>query len=198
MSTSKALLALSLALAGCQNAYADTTRDPRPGYPPDAGSAPREADTSAPRAQPAPEASGTPKPWAPAFDVAFEEGPSPAPSRQEWAAAPIATEARVTDPGCKVQRVREWYRIGCQATHWIELVSGERKGLSFGCRRETKDSVACDETWVVLQARRGDRRALELFTWSKWGPTPDVILTEQFLEGDPSPVVAVHGLHWGF
>jgi hypothetical protein len=113
-------------------------------------------------------------------------------------AAPPAREARVANPGCKVQRVREWYRVSCPTTHWIELVSGTREGLSFGCRRETKDSEVCDDSWVVFPARRGDRRALELFAWSKWGPAPDVILTEQFLEGDPCPLVTVHGLHWGF
>jgi hypothetical protein len=189
------ILPLALALASCQNAYADSRPDPRPGYPPGAASASASAPAAEP--EPAPKSTDGRKPWVPELDVPFVEGTSPAPTNAEWAAATVAVEARVTDPGCKVLRLREWYRVGCR-TPWIELVAGTRQDVSFGCRRDSKDSIACDESWVVLPAHRGDRRVLELFGWSKWGPSPDAILTEQFLEGDPGPLVTVHGLRWGF
>jgi hypothetical protein len=189
-------LALALAVAGCQNAYADTGRDPRQGYPPGASSADPGA-ASAPPPAPVAAPSGE-TPWAPAFDVPFAAETSPAPSASEWKTAPIAREARVTDPGCKVRRVREWYQVECRFTPWVELISGTREGLSFGCRKAGVDQDHCEESWVVFPARRGDLRALEFFAWAKWGPSPDAILTEQFLEGDPGPVVTVGGLHWGF
>ncbi len=188
------MLALALALAGCQDAYADTGRDPRPGYPPGAASG---ASTAAPLRE-EPRASDAGTPWAPAFDVPFVEGTSNAPSAEEWTAAPVAREARVTQPDCEVRRVREWYRVDCERGRGIELITGAREGVSFGCKRREAGDTICSDSWVVLQARRGDRRALEIFAWVKWGPSPDAILTEQFLEGDPGPQVSVQGLRWGF
>jgi hypothetical protein len=198
---------LALALAGCQEAHADTRADtrpgPRPGYPPGAPSASASgsgagAPTAEPDPEPEPKSADGRKPWVPVFDAPFPEGSSPAPTVAEWASAPIAVEVRITEPGCEVRRVREWYRVSNKFMHGAELVSGGREDVSFGCRRDDKDSVFCSEAWVIFPARRGDRRALDLFGFFKWGPEPDAILTEQFLEGDPAPLVSVHGLRWEF
>jgi hypothetical protein len=128
--------------------------------------------------------------------VVFPEGPpSPEPTRAEWSKAPEAPEARVTEPGCKVLRLREWYRVECSE---MELVSGNREGVSFDCQMEHKDQVSCSVAAVVFPARRGDRRAFDSMAWTKWGMEPNAVVTEQFLEGDPYPLITMHGLHWGF
>jgi hypothetical protein len=185
----RAVILLALVLPGCQVAYADPPPDGGPRYD-------RSSDAGEPEALPETPDGG--KPWAPTFDVPFPEGTSPAPTAAEWLAAPEAKEVRVTQPGCKVVRVREWYRVHCSFTPWIELVTGAREGVSFGCQRREKGAATCDESWVTFPARRGDQRALELFTWSKWGPSPDALLTEQFLDGDPCPQVTLLGMRWEF
>lgn len=116
------------------------------------------------------------------------EARSPAPAREEWASAPAAPEVRVTDPGCKVRRIREWYRFECSAAY-ASLVSGSREEVSFGHGRESYES------WIVLPARRGDARVLLFSTQSKWSIVPDTIVSEQWLEGDPAPLVTVTGVY---
>jgi hypothetical protein len=192
-------LALAAAAAGSHLAYANPHRDPGKDYPRTGASADPSAGPSARPPEPAPAVADSAKPWVPSFEAPFpDESPSTAPSSEEWAHAAPAAEVRITDTGCTAQRIREWYRIDCQSAVWIELISGERRGISFGCHKTTRESTACDKSWVIFPARRGDRRSLEVFTWSKWGPSPDVMVTEQFLEGDTHPWVTVHGHHWGF
>lgn len=165
------------------------------GYP----SASASASVSALPPEPKPEVVGGHKPWLPAFDVAVPETPSDAPTKEEWASAKVATEARVTQPGCAVKRVREWYRVTCTSETWIGLISGSREGVTFGCAKRSREDSNCSESVSVqFPARRGDRRAFELFSWGKWGPSPDAILMEQFLEGDPGPQISLQGARWGF
>lgn len=116
------------------------------------------------------------------------EARSPAPARDEWASAPLAPEVRVTDPGCKAKRIREWYRLECDAAY-ASLVSGSREEVTFGPGRESYAA------WIVLPARRGDARVLLFSTTSKWSIVPDAIVSEQWLEGDPAPLITVTGVY---
>jgi hypothetical protein len=191
-----ALLACSLlSAAGFSDAHADEKKPyPKPGY-----SASPSAVASAP---PPPEAEAKlvngHKPWAPTLDVVLPEVASEAPTKDEWASAPPALDVRVTAPGCSAKRLREWYRVTCSFA-LIEMIAGERGGVTFGCLKSSPDSELCDkEASIIFPARRGDSRAVEFLTWSKWGPEPDTILTEQFLEGDPYPLISVQGLRWDF
>ncbi len=190
------LLLLSLAIVAADGRAGP---DPRQGYDTHAGAAPSGSASALPP-EPEPVIVDGHKPWVPALDVAFPPGASASdpPSREEWASAAEATEVRVTDPGCKAQRVREWYRITCGGAQAIELISGGREAVTFDCKRPARGETFCEESWVVFPARRGDRRAFEVFGFGKWGPEPDAIVTEQLLDGDPVPLVTVSGLHWGF
>jgi hypothetical protein len=187
-------LPLVAALAAAGVAAAGPRQDPAQAY----GSAAPSASATALPAEPKPEIVAGHKPWAPTFDVAVPEAPSAAPTKEEWAAAAPAPEVRVTQPGCEVKRVREWYRVNCTSEERIALISGGREDVSFGCTRKTRDDIFCQNVWVDFPARRGDRRSFELLTWGKWGPAPDAVLTEQFLEGDPGPQISLQGARWGF
>jgi hypothetical protein len=168
--------------------------DPARGY---ASAAPSGSAAELPP-EPKPEVVAGHKPWVPAFDVAVPETPSAAPSREEWASASPAPEVRVTQPHCDVKRVREYYRVTCTSETWIALISGTRAGVTFGCAKTHRGDEQCSENVSVeFPARRGDRRAFELFAWGKWGPSPDAILTEQFLPGDPGPQISLQGARWG-
>ena len=190
-----ALLPLLASALGCNSAFADEKRP----YPKGGGSAAPSAGPSASAAPPEKEQATVDghKPWAPTLDVVLPEAASAAPTRDEWASAPRAWDVRITDPGCKAWRIREWYRFSCGYGE-IEMISGSRESVSFTCVKTQKDSVLCDEAAIVFPVRRGDRRAVEFLAWSKWGPDPDSILTEQYLEGDPYPMISLQGLRWDF
>ena len=193
----RTLLALGLlGAAGCRSAHAEQTPDPPRASPSAAPSAAPSA--SAAPLEPEPKAVGGRKPWVPSFSGAFPEGSSDPPAKEEWAQAAEATEARITAPDCKVRRIREWYRIDCSYAHWIDTIAGKREGVSFGCSRSDPEDPVCDEVWVVFPMRRGDRRAFELFRWSKYGPEPDSIATAHFLDGDAYPSISVQGIRWAF
>lgn len=188
------LLTGPLAFAiGCNPAFAD---EKRPGPKPYASGAPSASATAMP-AEPEVKIIDGHKPWAPTLDVAIPETPSAAPTKEEWASAPQAWEVRITDPGCKAQRVREWYRVDC-GFGLSEMISGPREGVTFGCLKTGGPSDFCDDAWVIFPARRGDVRAIQILRWGKWGPDPDAFLTEQFLEGDPCPQISVQGVRWEF
>lgn len=138
------------------------------------------------------------KPWAPVFAASVPETKSDPPTKEEWERAPDAPEVRITEPSCTAKRVREYYRVYCKFTSWVSLISGGREGVDLGCFQETKEAFACSDAWVIFPARRGDSRSFEFFIWSKYGPSPDAVMTEQFFEGDPYPLISVHGLHWGY
>lgn len=189
------LAAVSLPLALAAGiAAAGPRQEPAKGYP----SATPSASATALPPEPKPDVVAGHKPWLPTFDVAVPEAPSEAPTKDEWASAAPAHEARVTQPGCDVKRVREWYRVTCSSTSWIGLIAGGREGVSFGCTKVQKDDQSCSSVSVTFPARRGDRRAFQLFHWGKWGPAPDAILSEQYLEGDKGPTISLQGARWGF
>lgn len=113
--------------------------------------------------------------------------PSDAPSSADWLKAPVAPEVRVTDPGCSAKRLREWYRFECRGRH-ASLVTGERKGVTVGYN-EGDYAV-----WVVFPVRRGDVRVVLLARLSKWSISPNAIVSEQWLDGDPAPLITVTGI----
>ena len=192
---------VALALAGVSDggsALAGPRPDPRKDYAKSGSSA--AASASAPPLEAPAKLVDGHKPWVPALDVKVPETASDPPAKAEWESAAVAKEVRVLDPGCKAQRIREWYRISCDAAQRIEVISGGREGVSFGrfIEKPNPDFDFSDTAWVIFPARRGDRRAFEFFKWAKWGLAADAVVTEQFLEGDALPWISVHGLHWGF
>lgn len=192
-SVALALAALA-ALAGGHLARAQGPGQ-NPYAPARSASASASASMEAP--PPLPVVSGH-KLWVPRTDVSpLPTDPTPKPTRQEWATAPIAQEVRVTEPGCKVYRLREWYKIDCDHLA-IQLVSGDRKDVEFGSFFSSKESISPSKVWVVFPARRGDRRFFQFYTWSKWAPgSPDAHGSEQWLDGDPLPLITVQGLRYG-
>ncbi len=115
------------------------------------------------------------------------------PSFLDWRSAPDAPEVRVTQPGCRAQRLREWVRVDCGGHVGASLVTGNREGVHFE-QQVDRESDSSSFT-VVFPVRRGDRRVLELLRWSKWAPgVPDVIITEQWLEGDARALITVQGV----
>jgi hypothetical protein len=188
------LLTCSLGAASCNSAYAD---EKKPGGPKPYGSG--EPATSASAAPPEPEARPVDghKPWAPTLDVVLPEVASEPPAKGEWEKAPRAWDVRITDPGCSAQRIREWYRFSCGMGE-VEMIGGSNEGVTFTCSKTTADSEVCDDGAVVFPVRRGDRRAFQFLRWGKWGPEPDSLLTEQFLEGDPYPMLSLQGVRWDF
>ena len=194
-------IALSLGgISGCARAQADEKRpDPRGSHAP-APSASASA-SALPAKDIAPPASSARGAWDPDFSsTPVPTEPSKRPERSEWAAAPLATEARVTYDRCKVQRIREWYRVSCKLEHAAELISGSIEDVTVDCRHDALDSDSsfCDEVYAIFPARRGDRRSFEVFALSRWGSAPDALISEQFIDGDPLPLVSVQGLRWGF
>jgi hypothetical protein len=126
--------------------------------------------------------------WVPDLDVPPPSAEKTAkPTKQEWATAPEAAEVRVTDPGCTAQRVREWYRIECSTAH-VGLVSGTRTELDVG-RSEAQGTA-----WLVFPARRGDRRVALFTGFHKYGLVADTLVSEQWLDGDPAPMITVLGV----
>jgi hypothetical protein len=112
---------------------------------------------------------------------------SPPPKKAEWATAPDATGVRITDPRCTAKRIREWYRVEC-ADGYVSLLGGNREGIDLGAREEPYGA------WFIFPARVGDARAAEFLFRAKWSIAPDVIVSEQWLEGDPAPLITVIGI----
>lgn len=168
-----------------------------PGRPSAAPYAAQASASASADLTPPPVTSG-PRRWVPAVDVTPPpEQPTPAPTRDEWQGAPVAREARVTEPHCDVYRLREWYRIACRHVA-IQLVAGNRADVTFASRFASKGDERPEEVSVVFPARRGDRRFFQVYTTSKWASaTPDAQASEQWLDGDPLPLITVQGLRWG-
>jgi hypothetical protein len=185
---------LAAGASGCANAYADDRRDGRREY----ANGPGSAEPLASPAPPAPAAArdGETSRWMPTFETSFPEEASPAPTMAEWLKAPEAPDVRMMQSSCKAQRLREWYRVACPGQ--IEMISGQREGVSFECAASKDEGPSgCEPAAVRFPARRGDRRAFEIIVWGHWSLGPDAMVSEQFIDGDPAPLVAVHGIHGG-
>lgn len=187
------LLATTL-ICGCGDAYAD--RGPMP-Y--GSSAAPSGSVSALPPESQAAVIDGH-KPWAPTpFQGVFPTEPSEKPKKAEWQNAPIAKEVRVTQPDCKVQRIREWYRFTCGGVG-ATLVTGSPKDVELTVERDQPgaDSFPTGVV-IVFPARRGDKRLLQTYRWSKWAPGQvDATLSEQFLEGDEAPLITFEGVRWDF
>jgi hypothetical protein len=120
-------------------------------------------------------------------EAAPSETKSTAPKKAEWNSAPEATGVRITDPKCKVKRIREWYRVECVDGH-VAFLGGTREGVDVGAREEPYGA------WLIFPARVGDVRAAQFLFRSKWSLVSDVIVSEQWLEGDLAPIITVTGL----
>jgi hypothetical protein len=197
------LLALALAgsagLSGCGRADAGEKKPYGFGSGPVASaSASASASALAPDEIAPPPSSARGK-WDPDLSAPpLPSDPSKPPALGDWASAPEAPEVRLTEPKCRVQRIREWYRISCKFEHAIERVTGSIEDVKIDCHTESPDEPFCDEAYVIFPARRGDRRVFEVFDMSRWGPQANAVISEQYLEGDKLPLITVEGLRWGF
>jgi hypothetical protein len=117
------------------------------------------------------------------------EEPSPKPTKQDWLGAPNADDVRITDPSCKAQRIREWYRVACGDEH-VSVVSGKKTDLDI----DRSDPAGAA---VIFPARRGDVRLLTFAYFFKWGLVQDAVLSVQWLDGDPRPLITVLGVPHG-
>lgn len=176
--------AMAAGVAGCQSAHAEPAPTP-------ARAAPSVSPSASADASPAEDA-GSGDAGRPAYVPDLNQPPppdekSPAPASAEWASAPLAPEVRVTDPSCKARRLREWYRVECSAAH-VSFVGGIRDGVDLG------SSEASYTAWLTFPARRGDVRVVVFARLSKWSIVPDAVLSEQWLEGDPAPLITVTGI----
>lgn len=117
------------------------------------------------------------------------EEPSPKPTKQDWVGAPEAEDVRITDPSCRAQRIREWYRVACGDEH-VSVVSGKKTDLDI----DRSDPAGAA---VIFSARRGDVRLMTFAYFLKWGLVQDAVLSVQWLEGDPRPLITVIGVPHG-
>lgn len=134
----------------------------------------------------------TSPPSRPAYVPDLSQPPPPpeaseAPSASDWLKAPVAAEVRVTDPGCTAKRLREWYRVECMGRH-ASLVTGERRGVKVGFSENDY------KVWVIFPAKRGDVRVMLLARLGKWSIVPNALVSEQWLDGDPAPLITVTGI----
>ena len=201
MNTRSMLLVFAVSgLGACAPAEADEKR------PYASSSVSASASALSPKEIAPPAASGRGA-WDPDWSAEpLPKEPSKAPTKAEWEGAPLAKEARVTDPGCNVKRLREWYRVAC-AEGWssraIGRISGSMEDVSFSCisteaRSSPEERPTCNEAAVVFPARRGDRRSFEVFVSGRWGLEADALISMQFLERDALPLISVQGIRWGF
>ena len=123
---------------------------------------------------------------------ADEKKPYPKPHGSGSPAAGASASAKPPEPEARpVDGHKPWAPT-------LDVVLPDGAGVSFVCLKTTVDSDLCDDGAVVFPARRGDRRAFQFLRWGKWGPDPDALLTEQYLEGDTSPSISLQGVRWEF
>jgi hypothetical protein len=196
--------AVALLLAALGGACALARADDKKPYPPGPHAAPSASASASASALPekdiAPPASSARGAWDPDFSAPpVPTEASKAPEKSEWAHAPLAPEARVTYERCKVQRIREWYRVSCAAESAMEMITGSIADVTIDCHHESLDEAPfCNEVYAIFPVRRGDRRAFEVFALGRWSPEPDALITVQLIDGDAVPLISVQGIRWGF
>jgi hypothetical protein len=70
--------------------------------------------------------------------------------------------------------------------HSISVVSGTREGLDMGVLTES-DSAG----YVIFPVRKGDKRLIMFQRMTKWSGSPDLLISEQWLENDKGPLISV-------
>jgi hypothetical protein len=173
------LLAMSGLGVGCREAHAEPVYGDK--------KTPAEELATLEREGPAPQSSTQRFSPDRAAEAPPTDAKSKAPTKAEWASARDAAGARITDPKCRVQRVREWYRVGCD-DGYVSFLGGSRDGVDVGAREDPYGA------WFIFPARVGDVRAAEFLYRSKWSLAGDVIVSEQWLPGDPAPLITVEGI----
>jgi hypothetical protein len=193
--------ALCLALAcGCGQEAASNDRVTETSPRPSTTSA--EAADPAPTPAPSPSAAPATASAAPSAKAAASaplpkladdppaEDKTPRPSAAEWKRAPEVALARNTHPNCTARRLREWLRIACTNEGWgyhsVSLVAGTRGELDMGVRENGPEGA-----FVVLPLRRGNRRLIQFASRNKWGWDVSDVISEQWLDGDPAPLVTL-------
>ncbi|WP_437680734.1 hypothetical protein [Sorangium sp. So ce131] len=123
------------------------------------------------------------------------------PSAAEWADAEPVLLARSTTPAaCKARRRREWLRLDCAAP---ALAVVKTLGSSAGGEPVRVDAPRGGDTdggfpggvSLVFPVRRGDRRVIEILSAEVGyrgasGLVPSVVISEQWIDGDPGPLVS--------
>jgi len=200
--TGWATVALSLGLVVGSVALAapphyDPDHDSRAAGPNGAQPSATASVSALPSSDVAPPVSSARGAWDPDLSApALPENASPKPALAEWANAPEAVEARITQPDCKVRRIREWYRVECGG-NVMERITGSAKDIEIDCQRPYSPEF-CQTAYVIFPARRGDVRGFELFERAGWGLRAEALVSEQYLPGDKLPLITVYGIRWGF
>jgi hypothetical protein len=121
------------------------------------------------------------------------------PTAAEWTAAPRVRLSRrgPAAEGCRAYRLREWLRVRCPdlTIATISLLGGQTEGVAFWITPSPEGSGLPRGGEVMFPVRRGDRRVVQITTFGAGydGPftiLPAVIIQEQWLDGDPAPIIS--------
>ncbi|AKT43036.1 hypothetical protein [Chondromyces crocatus] len=119
--------------------------------------------------------------------------PSKPPTVAEWLAAPRVKFARQGPAAatCRAQVVRAWLRVRCEGQVFaVSLVGGAPEGVAFWIG----GPVDAPFGELLTPMRRGDRRVFQFWAPGKdedgmFAPKPMVVVQEQWVEGQRSPVL---------
>lgn len=143
---------------------------------------------------------GPPRP--PTLRESFADDPpprdaSPRPTREEWRMA-TAMALDGASSRCRAQRVREWLRVRCEyvSAQEIALLSGRRDGTFLAVQKRSADWFGDTAESIVISLRPGDRRVIaltgvEMGRYMTNGPSTDALLSEQWVDGEPAPLVVL-------
>ncbi|EYF05153.1 hypothetical protein [Chondromyces apiculatus] len=115
------------------------------------------------------------------------------PTVAEWLAAPRVkfTRKGPAAAGCRAQMVRAWLRVRCEGQVFaVSLVGGGPEGVAFWIG----GPVDAPFGELLTPVRRGDRRVFQLWAPGKdeagmFAPKPMLVVQEQWIEGQRSPVL---------
>jgi hypothetical protein len=106
---------------------------------------------------------------------------------------------------CSAKKIREWVRVECSRPpkeEWdpflgIRVVGGSHVDVSVS--NPTTGKPHARPLAVVFPVRKGDRRVMDFVLsvspeWKSWTVTEtlDIVVSEEWLEGDSSPTIAVN------
>lgn len=137
----------------------------------------------------------------PPFDAEpFSAETSPAPTKAEWANAPLVTLSANMSSVCAARRLREWIHLRCDHGNIgvIRLLGGKRDGLQT---RLVQTHNQWDEPLLnadlVIPVRRGDSRVIEVMAIEfgykgSMSVTPWLTLSEHWPDEDEKPTISTH------